>query len=259
MGKGIAIAFLLFMMLGLLYLLFVADPKQREDVVGSVSGVVQSGTKKLKSAADGVTESARSIHDKNGKEVDKKDPPLPVEPKESLEARSLLKRIAAEGRDDTVKTDADNRVVELRLFSLDIQDADMPAIGSMDRVEVLLLNEAKISNKGLFKLTTLDRLRELDLEATKITGVGLMSLRKLKIERLVLRYNKGIRDGDGRILAGFTSLKFLDISETNIGDKGFMALAGLRHLKEVHIYNSPILPGTVEKFQRVRPKVKIKH
>ena len=259
MVKGIAILLLSVTMGALLYLLFFANADQRQKVVGVVEDVAQSGSDNLKSAADGAVDGARDIHG-NGKDGKKgTGPPPKREPNESSAVKQLLKRVAAEGRDDFYKTDAENRIVELRLFALPVGDADMEAVGSMDHLEILLLDETKVTDRGLKRLKSLDRLRELNLANTGVTGSGLVSFgaSRQTLRKLNLHSVKGIQDRHGSILAGFKALTYLNVSETNLGNKGMMALRALRKLKKIEVYNARVDLSTMDAFKRNRSNVNV--
>ncbi len=257
MIKGVAITVLTLTMLGLLYLLFVAKPEDRKNVVETVGSAVEGSAEKLQSAAYGAVDSARSVHGGDGKkEVGDGPPPEPVQPDEEIAALGFIKRIRAE-RPDAVRTNASRRVTQLRLFNMEIQDTDLKAIGTMDELEVLLLNSTKISDRGMVQLINLKNLKELDVSSTKVTGRGMISLRGNKgLEKLSMAFNK-VSDADGSVLGAFTSLKHLNLSETVMGDRGIVALRHLKKLKVLKLYNAPVTEKTLEQFERARPGLKI--
>ena len=257
MLKGVVIVVLVASMLGLLYLLFVADPGDRKKVVESVGSAVEKGADKLQSAADRAADSARSIHEDPVAEAGDGPPPEPEPPKEAIEAQGLIQRIKTK-RPDAVRTNEARRVVELRLFNMDITDTDMKAIGTMDQMEVLLLNGTKISDRGMLHLVNLDLLKELDVSSTKVTGRGLSSMRGHKhLKSLSMAFNN-VQDADAAILGHLPALEYLKLSETKVGDRGVVALRHLRNLKTLELYNAPVTEKTLEQFERARPGLQIK-
>ncbi|MDX1564453.1 MAG: hypothetical protein R3236_03555 [Phycisphaeraceae bacterium] len=257
MLKGVVITLLVACMLGLLYLLFVADPGDRKKVVESVGSTVKKGAGKLQSAADRAADAANSIHEDPAAEAGDGPPPEPQPPKESIEAQGLIQRIK-KTRSDGVRTNDERRVVQLRLFNMDITDTDMKAIGDMDQVKVLLLNGTKISDRGMLHLVNLERLEELDVSSTKVTGRGMLPLRGHKnLKRLSMAFNN-VQDAGAAVLARLPALEYLKLSETKVGDRGVIALRHLKHLKTLELYNAPVTEKTLEQFERARPELTIK-
>src|SRR4051812_37997786 len=67
----------------------------------------------------------------------------------------------------------------------------------------------------------------------------------------------GVTDDDLRLFDSFPHVQVLDLSETAVGDHGLSHLAKLPALEELIVVDTPISQGSIERFRRSRPTVKV--
>ncbi|MHC4703696.1 MAG: hypothetical protein ACYTFQ_24310, partial [Planctomycetota bacterium] len=83
----------------------------------------------------------------------------------------------------------DLALVELNLYSADIDDQDLVHVAKLKSVEQLILSRNPITDAGLKHLATMPNLRELVLDEMRITDEGLKYLARRPMLR-VLRLSK---------------------------------------------------------------------
>ena len=137
----------------------------------------------------------------------------------------------------SLTTDADlehlKRLIQLQVLTLDdtkISDAGLEHLKGLVQLRELLLTGPTITDAGLEHLTGLAQIESLWLDGTKITDAGLKHLKGLaQLEHLWLRGTK-ITDGGLEHLKGLTNLQVLDLTHTQVTDTGVKRLqAALPH------------------------------
>jgi Leucine-rich repeat (LRR) protein len=112
----------------------------------------------------------------------------------------------------------------LRIYSANITDDSLPAIGSMRDLFSLSLARTKISDKGLKHLRELQKLRSLALSGTPISDAGLTHVAHLKNLRSLSLQQTAVTDAGILRLKTLRKLRTLDIASTKVTKKGEKAL-----------------------------------
>jgi hypothetical protein len=121
-------------------------------------------------------------------------------------------------------------------------------------VEVVQLDEAKITDDWLVNLKGLPYLKNLRLPGTNVTGVGLAHLKGLtRLEDLDLRYTKVTDDGL-TYLNGLPELSWLYLGKTSVTDAGLAHLAGFSKLKFLDLRDTKITDAGLVHLQKL-PKL----
>lgn len=109
------------------------------------------------------------------------------------------------------KKQPDSPVVEIRLFSDKVTDADLKELASFTK------------------------LRRLELSAPEVTGTGFGELADLPLEELHIMFAKGITDAGLKEIAKIKSLRVLELPQGKFGDDGVKELAALTNLEELSV------------------------
>jgi Leucine-rich repeat (LRR) protein len=148
----------------------------------------------------------------------------PIGTETDIETRSIQKanrRLAAMIRQHPA-------AIALQDIPGSISDDGLAAIGHMTNLKGLDLSDCVlITDRGLAVLKTQPRLRVLSLGACRnITNRGIEVLAKLPLKKLCLNQTH-IGDDAAKTLSGMSSLRTLDVSETDLTDKGIAMLTKL--------------------------------
>lgn len=127
-------------------------------------------------------------------------------------------------------------VIEHRDRRLD--DADLERLARLERLEVLTLRGARVSDTGLSHIGKLRRLREL--YPGTISEAGLAHLGELPaLRRLVLHVN-AIGEAGLVHLGRMKSLRSLDLADTRVDDDALAHLARLDALRELDLSHTAV-------------------
>jgi len=138
----------------------------------------------------------------------------------------------------------------LMLAGTQIDDGAMPAIGDLQDLEVLTLND-RITDKGTEWLKRLHALKELGLRGSQVTDKTLAVLKDLKqLERLDLRGTR-VTDQGVKMLKGLPLIE-LQLN-SGVSDAGILAVASQGRLKQLELSETQvadrILAGLPPKFR----------
>lgn len=119
-------------------------------------------------------------------------------------------------------------------------DTDVGHFAGLRNLRVLELDHATITDTGLALLAGFRRLERLSIHSTRMTGAGFKMLGRLqRLHTLDLGYS-GI-DDDGLVaLGGLRSLVFLNLEFTPLTGRGLQQLAGLRQLRSLRLNTTEI-------------------
>lgn len=114
-------------------------------------------------------------------------------------------------------------------------DADVEHFAALRNLRVLELDHATITDAGLTSLAECRRLERLSIHSTRMTGAGFKVLGGLqRLHTLDLGYS-GIDDDGLAALGGLRSLVFLNLEFTPLTGRGLSQLAGLRRLRSLRL------------------------
>jgi internalin A len=117
-------------------------------------------------------------------------------------------------------------------------DAGMKLLGSMKKLEVLVLNKAGVSEAAMQELTNLAELK--DVVISGFTDDDLKHIGRLpKLQELFMS-GKTITDRGMKHLTGLNKLRALFLSNTAVADVGLKDLAGLPELRSLRLADSPV-------------------
>ena len=158
---------------------------------------------------------------------------------------------------------------QLELGSTKVDDAGMQHLAQIPSLESLTLNQTLVSDEGVSKLTALPNLKKLELMGCHLTQAGFAAIGKLPaLEHIVLNRTLGVNDAAVDLICEAVTLRKLEFNSCNeITDQGLLSLRkleviddlqisrcnvtgvglggavkqqGLKTLKVLHIYGTPI-------------------
>jgi internalin A len=155
-----------------------------------------------------------------------------------------LKRLDGKVKRD--KSQPDNPVVEIRLFSDKVTDDDLKELAQFTKLRRLEFSGNDVTGTGLAALTELP-IEELHIMFAKgITNDGMKEIAKIKSLK-VLNLPQGKFDDDGlKEIATLTNLEELTVSGFKIGDRGFYPLKTLTKLRKVNANNCNVGDGAMK-------------
>jgi len=124
---------------------------------------------------------------------------------------------------------------QLIIVGCGLSDVDLPFIGSLIALKLLLLNDNPgISREGISHLQPLKNLEHLELYHSKIDDESLL------------------------VIAGFAKLQRLNLNDTLITDLGLESLAGMQALIDLNIGSCPgVTEAGVRKLEAALPRCQI--
>jgi hypothetical protein len=116
-----------------------------------------------------------------------------------------------------------------------------------------IVMELPVDDEDLAQLEGLEQLEVLKLQQGKITDAGLKTLAKLpRLRQLVLR-SSPITDEGAALLAGFPTLRIVNLPQSEIGDAGLEMLASLPELELLRLgAKKPLSASALESLTRAR-------
>lgn len=130
-------------------------------------------------------------------------------------------------------------LVELNLMGSRITDQGLVHLQDMQKLEFVWLSHTGITDRGLPHLAALSQLKRLKLAGTRVTDKGVACLNLSSLKELDLS-ETDITDNALKSLAASKSLEFIDLSKTEITGKGLALLAGMPNLKTLWLDGTTI-------------------
>jgi Leucine-rich repeat (LRR) protein len=154
-----------------------------------------------------------------------------------------------------VVRDSGGRVVAIDLRSSWIMDSDMPALANLPDLRRLDLSLTRISDRGLRALKTAPAIEDLNLYfAEQVGDEGTAILRNWKrLKRLNLRGTK-ITDSTLEVLAGITTIEWLDIGWAQVTDTGLDHLSSLTNVRSLTMGGNKLTDSALQ-FLRQMPQI----
>lgn len=121
------------------------------------------------------------------------------------------------------------QTANLRVYSGDLSDELLTALGQVTGLVDLNLASTKIDDAKLAKLATLTNLMTLHLENTPVTDAGLKNLEGMKF------------------------LNYLNLYGTTVSDAGLDSLKGLTHLEKLYAWQTKVTDAGVAKLKEANP------
>lgn len=149
------------------------------------------------------------------------------------DAVKALKAIATE-----LKQDPEGFIVEVSFRGAEIDDAALDHIVGLRRVQSVLLNDTKITDKALQAVGKATTLRNVDLRGCKVSNAAishLAGLTNLRALRLSGKNGASVDDGALSDVGKLTNLKALALDGLWVGEEGIVKLDGLKNLEEIYL------------------------
>ncbi len=124
-------------------------------------------------------------------------------------------------------------VAHLGLLGADVMDDDLEPLPNASWMQLLQLNQTRITDRSMPVIGQLPALHWLELEETDITDEGLAALANLQ------------------------HLEYLNLRHTRIGDDGLRQLTRLRRLTRVHVDGTDVTPEGIAELQAVLPACQV--
>jgi hypothetical protein len=132
---------------------------------------------------------------------------------------------------------------KVNCFCKKVTGAGMKELAALPKLEVLNLAGSGIGDAGVKEIVTLKGLKALSICSTHVSdaglheiAAGLPQLEDLNICQIREWTDAGIIEA----VAKMKNLRILSIGNTDIGDKGFAALAALPKLEELHMIGTKV-------------------
>ena len=172
------------------------------------------------------------------------------------DAVAALKKLGAR-----IKQDDQGEVVEVRIASTKVTDADLVHLKGLTNLQSLVIgsfgSQSQITDAGLVHLKGLTNLHTLRLVQTQVTDAGLVHLKGLtNLEHLDLTNTK-VTDAGLVHLVGLTKLEGLELSRTPITDARLVHLRGLTKLEWLYLEETQVTDTGVAELQKALPNCEI--
>ncbi len=170
-------------------------------------------------------------------------------------------------------------------LSGNVTDADMACLGSLSRIDTLVLDPSNVSEIGvehldrltslrwltiytpvghadnqimrLKRLKSLGRLRGLNLDGTDATDAGVWQLDGLTDLELLGLDETRVTDACLTHLGRLTALQNLFLNKTQVSDEGLVHLRGMVNLARLHLKGTKVTAAGVRELKKALPKVEI--
>ncbi len=170
-------------------------------------------------------------------------------------------------------------------LSGNVTDADMACLGSLSRIDTLVLDPSNLTEIGvehldrltrlrwltiycavghadnqiirLKRLKSLGRLRGLNLDGTDVTDAGVWQLDGLTDLELLGLERTNVTDACLTHLGRLTALQNLFLNQTQVSDKGLVHLKGMGNLARLHLKGTKVTAAGVRELKKALPKVEI--
>ena len=183
--------------------------------------------------------------------------PVIADDLENPKVMKVLDRLASEGRRRPLpvsrlyKTDAKNRIVELKLREAKVKKGDLETLSKLEKLETLDLSRSTLTDKQMQGLSSFSSLKSLNLHSTKITGSGLAHLRmKVLLESLDLGSTR-IDDSSLRVCKTLNNLRQLKLRGCKITDKGLVELQELKKLTLLDLGDTDMTDDSVRMLTEI--------
>ena len=176
----------------------------------------------------------------------------------SSEAASLICDAATRLKEEG-KSALSNELYREALEQVSVDLSALPVLSDeFTQIPKLDLRRRGVLDKHMPFLCKLKSIKNLDLGYNEITDVGMADLPKLtSLESLSLRNNTTISDAGVKQLAALTSLKELDLSDTQLSDRGLFYLRELTSLKDVNATRTMVTAAGEYSFRKKRQDVTV--
>ncbi len=121
-------------------------------------------------------------------------------------------------------------MTDLQVLSLEntkVTDAGLNHLAELTNLENLNLSGTDVTDDGLAHLKTLTNLKSLALSGTKVTSAGMENLKDLKNLTELYLFDTAVTDDGLKHLESLTNLTILNLARTKITD------AGVKHLQQM--------------------------
>lgn len=132
-------------------------------------------------------------------------------------------------------------------------DKSLSILGMLKRLRTIDVHSTDVTDDGLKHLDGLRHLTQLDLSDTNITGAGLVDVALPNLKFLFLERTQA-GDAQLEMLSRFTTLHTVNLSYTNVTDKGLRHLGGVKTLRRVVVYHTKVTSQGANRLEAVLPR-----
>ena len=119
-------------------------------------------------------------------------------------------------------------------------DTVLAAVGRLNRLQRLSLEDTSATDAGLMHLAELTDLFNLNFRCTPITDAGLVHLKGLTKLSSVVLHGTQVTDAGLVHLKGLTNLSYLRLDGTQVTDAGLVHLGGLTKLSDLWLNDTQV-------------------
>ena len=137
----------------------------------------------------------------------------------------------------------------------------MDLVAKLTELRGLTLEDTRVSDAGMGRVSRLCQLRFLSLDGTLVTDEGLAALSSSKSLELLNLDDTKVTDRGLRLLKGASNLRHLGIFHRPVGGETLASLAFLARvtqLREVQLGDASVSGADLERFQLQAPTVQLK-
>lgn len=149
------------------------------------------------------------------------------------------------------------RLKYLGLWHTRVDGPSLRWLAECESLESIGAYLTRVDDAGLAHLASLKRLRSLDVRETLVGDAGVIAIADLPALKFV--HFDGCHVGDEALLAlaRSSTVRSIGASRTWVTGKGLMALVRVKSLCAIEVIGTEIRSRDVERFQSIRPDVKI--
>jgi hypothetical protein len=157
---------------------------------------------------------------------------------------------------DRVGTDFFLNVVGIYL-TRGASDAELAYLGSLSRLESLVVHPSTVTDAGLVHLKGLTHLSNLQLPGSRVGGEGMVCLEGMTKLQMLILWDTEVSDAGLIHLKGLTSLRSLDLSNTKVTDAGLIHLKGLNNLVAFSLAGTQVSDAGLEHLRGLTELVRL--
>lgn len=150
------------------------------------------------------------------------------------------------------------RLETLVLRNTSVTDAELKHLKGLAFLRVLDLTNTPATDAGLAHFKGLTSLQNLDLENTQVTDAGLEHLKGLTNLGSLDLFGTQVTGPGLANLKGLAHLQFLDLNNTQVTDTGLEHLKGLTTLRQIKLYNTQVTAEGRAMLRKALPSCQIK-
>ena len=147
------------------------------------------------------------------------------------------------------------RLAALEMYETKITDAGVGHLHNLPKLVCLWLAGTSVTDKGLESIANLQLLNNLELPG-KITNAGFVQVARLKKMWMLRANGTQVTDDGLQSLKGLVDLRYIELKDTGISDRGLAYLEGLS-LTDLVLLRTKVTAAGVARLQAALPNCRI--